>query len=342
MSEADSGLSFDDDATLRQLAGRSALVTGGMGFIGSNLARALVGLGCNVTVLDCLEPGEGGNRFNLAAIEARIDLRIADIRDEAAVGAAVEGRDYVFNLAGGGRHLDSLADPFRDLDVNLRGSLIVLEAVRRLAPQARVVFGGTRSEYGLIQSTPVTEEHPLRPTEINSADKAAVELYHFAYHVSHGLSTVTLRLPNVYGPRMQMEHPRQGFLNWFVRTVIEDGTIRLFGDGTQVRDLVYIDDVVRAHLLAALMPDAAGEAFNVGSGDPSRLVDVAEALVQIAGKGRIEYVPFPDDARRIEIGDYVADVRKIRRMLGWQMTTTLREGLEGSVRYYEKYREHYW
>lgn len=330
------------DLRLHALGGTNALVTGGLGFIGSNLVHALVALGCRVTVLDNLAPDQGGNRFNLKGIEDQVEVCSGDIRDEAAVGRLVAGRDFVFCLAGMGSHLDSLEAPFIDLDVNVRGTLVVLEAVRRHAPEATVVYGATRSAYGLIQTTPVTEQHPLLPTEANSVNKAAADLYHYAYHVAHGLKTVSLRLTNTYGPRMLVKHHRQGFINWFVRLAVEGGTFKLYGDGSQVRDLVYVDDVVRAHLLAAITPGAVGEAFNIGSGRPASLVTIARELIDIAGCGRIEYVPFPDEARRIEIGDYVADTTKIERTLDWHAQVPLREGLERSVRYFQAYGEHYW
>jgi UDP-glucose 4-epimerase len=255
---------------------------------------------------------------------------------------AVQGCDFVFNMAASVSHLDSLDAPFQDLDINVRGTLVALEAVRRHAPQARVVYGGTRSEYGLIQSRPVREDHPLLPTEVNSANKAVGDLYHFAYHIAHGLYTVTLRLTNTYGPRMLMEHYRQGFINWFVRLAVEGGVFKLYGDGTQVRDLVYVDDTVEALLLAPIVPGAAGQAFNLGSGRPASLKELAELLIEIAGKGSIEYVPFPEDAKRIEIGDYVADVTKVSEVMDWRPKVALREGLERSIRYFEQYRERYW
>jgi UDP-glucose 4-epimerase len=341
-------LSFPDrdalraDRRLDAFQGRHALVTGGLGFIGSNLVHALTALDCRVTVIDSLAPEQGGNRFNLKGIEDSVDLRVEDIRDEEAVAAAVRGQDFVFNLAASVSHLDSLDAPFHDVDVNVRGTLVVLEAIRRFSPEAHVVYAGTRSEYGLIQTVPVSEEHPLLPTEVNSANKAAGDLYHFAYHIAHGLPTVSLRLTNTYGPRMLTAHWRQGFINWFVRLAVEGGTFRLYGDGSQVRDLVYVDDVVKALLLAAVTPQATGQALNVGSGKPVSLLEIATELIDIAGKGEIEYVPFPEDAKRIEIGDYVADTTKIERVLDWEPAVSLREGLERSVRYFEAHREHYW
>jgi UDP-glucose 4-epimerase len=319
-----------------------SLVTGGLGFIGSNIVRTLNAVGGRVRVIDSLAPGQGGNRFNLDGIEPEVDVRVADLNDETAVRESVDGVDFVFNLAGGGQHLDSLENPIHDLEANLRGHLVLLEAIRRQSPGARVVYGGSRSEYGLIQTRPVTEEHPLLPTEINSANTAAGGLYHHAYFVAHGTKTCNLRLTNIYGPRMLVTHFRQGFLNWLVRLAIDGETIKLYGDGTQVRDLVYVDDTVNAFLQAGLCAAAAGQTFNVGSGKPSSLTEIAETLIDVTGRGRIEYVPFPYDARRIEIGDYVANVTKIRSTLGWEASVSLREGLERSVRFYRENREHYW
>jgi UDP-glucose 4-epimerase len=330
------------DARLAAYAGKNALVTGGLGFIGSNLVHALVGLGANVRVVDSLAADHGGNRFNLEGIAERVDVRIADIRDESAMTDAVDGQQYVFNIAGLGSHLDSLEDPYHDLDVNARGTLVVLESVRRHAPEAAVVHAGSRAAYGRLKASPVDEDHPLLPTEVNSANKGVADLYQLAYHVAHGLNTVSLRLTNTYGPRMLMQHWRQGFINWFVRLAVEGGTFRLYGDGTQVRDLNYVDDVVRAFLLAGVMPNLCGQSLNVGSGRPVSLLEIAETLIEVAGAGSIEMVPFPEEAKRIEIGDYVADTTKIESTLDWRPCTDLRAGLERSVAYYRSYRERYW
>jgi UDP-glucose 4-epimerase len=330
------------DRRLEAYRGTRALVTGGLGFIPSNVVHALTTLGCSVVVVDSLSPGQGGNRFNLTGIEDRVDVRIADIRDDAAMTDAVKDCDFVFNMAAAVSHLDSLEDPFPDFEVNARGNLQVLEVIRKHAPAAKVIYAGTRSEYGLIQTTPVSEAHPLLPTESNSANKAVATLYHVAYHIAHGMHTVSMRLTNTYGPRMLVQHFRQGFINWFVRLAIEGATFRLYGDGTQVRDFVYVDDTVRALLLAPITPGAAGQVFNIGSGRPVSLREIAETLISITRRGNIEYVPFPEDAKRIEIGDYVADVHKITEVMDWRPRVSLREGLERSIRYYEAFREQYW
>jgi nucleoside-diphosphate-sugar epimerase len=329
------------DPRLQAFVGRSALVTGGYGFIGSNLVRALVDLNCRVTMVDNLDPGAGGNRFNLSGVEDRVEVCCSDIRDLDTMRDAVRGRDYVFHLAGRNSHLDSLEGPFEDLDVNGRGTLTVLEAVRREAPTARVVHAGSRSEYGAIQTSPVDETHPLLPTEANSAHKALSTLYQLAYHQAHGMQTVALRLPNCYGPRMYTKDHRLGVINWFLHQTVEGAHLRLYGDGTQQRDTLYVDDAVRAFLYAALAPDAPGHALNIGAGRPTSLREIAEALVPLGAAG-VEIVPFPEDAKRIEIGDYVADTTLTERLLDWRAEVELADGLSRSVAYFREHKERYW
>ena len=318
------------------------LVTGGMGFIGSNIVRVLVALGARVTVVDHMAPEQGGNAFNLADIAGAVSVLEHDIGDEPQVAEAVRGQDYVFNLAGKSSHVDSLESPFYDMETNVRGQLVLLEAVRQHAPGARVVFASTRSVYGAIQTSPVAEDHPVLPTEVNSANKGAADLYHIAYWHAHGISTASLRLTNIYGPRMLMGHSRQGFINWFVRLALEGGEFRLYGDGSQLRDLVYVDDTVEAFLAAGLQRDQQGVAFNIGSGNAASLREIAQTLVEITGRGSLSFVPFPEEAKRIEIGDYVADTTRSREGLGWQARTDLRRGLEATCAYYEAHRSHYW
>ena len=321
-------------------SGQSCLVTGGLGFIGSNLTRRLIELGASVTVVDNRSPGQGANSFNLDGFSG-VEVREHGIGDENAIADAVRGRDYVFNLAGRSSHVDVLESPYADMETNVRGQLVLLEAIRHEAPAARVVYASTRSVYGAIQTRPVSEDHPFLPTESNSVDKAAADLYHIAYSHSHGLSTVCLRLTNVYGPRMLMAHSKQGFINWFTRLAIEGREINLLGDGSQQRDLLYIDDAVDAFLVAGLAKQHSGDAFNIGTGVGVSLREVAEALVAITGRGSIAYAPFPESMRKIEIGDYITATRKAETVLGWQARTSLHCGLKATCEYYEKNRDHY-
>lgn len=323
-------------------AAAPVLVTGGMGFIGSTLARRLVGLGARVTVLDNLNPGQGGNRANLDGIESDIEAIVGDQADTALVARLVRGQAVVFNLCGRVAHMDSLRDPFGDLHANNLAQLTLLEAVRQHNRDARVVYAGTRSQYGRARTLPVLEDHPQHPTDINGVHKAAAERYHLIYHSAHGVRACSLRLTNIYGPRQLMAHGRQGFMNWFMRRAMDGEQILVYGDGAQLRDMLYVDDAVEAFLLAGLAPAAEGCAFNIASGEGVSVRRLAEATVAAAGRGSVQAVEYPADARPIEVGDFVADVTAARATLGWQPTVPLEEGLRRTVAYFEQRRERYW
>jgi nucleoside-diphosphate-sugar epimerase len=313
--------------------GKRVLVTGGLGFIGSTVARRLADLGAEVRVVDALVPEHGGNWANLAAYEKRIEVRLADLRDPAVARAAVPGVDYVFNLAGQVSHLDSMRDPVTDLTVNALVQPILLDACRALAPEAPVVYASTRQIYGKPDYLPVDEAHPIRPVDVNGINKMAGEAYHTLYHQVYGQRCVSLRLTNTYGPCMRIKDARQTFLGVWLRHVVEDTCLEVWG-GQQRRDLVYVDDVAEAFLLAAANPSAWGRVFNVGGGPPVTLEALATLLVETAGSGRFQKREFPPERKRIDIGDYFADDRPFRAVTGWRPTVGLGEGLARSLAYY--------
>jgi UDP-glucose 4-epimerase len=323
-------------------AGKSVLVTGGLGFIGSNLALRLVELGAKVTVVDSLLPELGGNRFNLAPVETRVRVSTADLRDPTAVDDLVEGHEVVFSVAGQVSHVDSMTDPVGDLEINCRSQLSLLEALRRRNPGARVVFAGSRQQYGRPRYLPVDEDHPLEPVDVNGIHKAAAESATLLYHRVHGLPTCSLRLTNTYGPRMQMRHQRQGFVAWFVRLAVEGREIELYGGGESLRDFNEVEDVIDAFLRCGTDDAAVGEVFNLGHPEPVTVRQFAELLLDVAGGGSLRERPFPHDRARIDIGSVYADYGKIRDRLGWEPRIGLREGLEHMVDYYRQHREHYW
>lgn len=323
-------------------AGRRVVVTGGLGFIGSNLAHRLVSCGCKVVLVDSLIPEYGGNIFNIQEISNQVRVNISDIRDRNALPRLIENVDVVFNLAGQTSHLDSMLDPFTDLDVNAKSQLSLLETCRRYNPEARVVFASTRQIYGRPDYLPVDERHPIRPVDVNGINKAAGEQYHMLYHEVHGLKTCALRLTNTYGPRMRVRDARQTFLGIWIRQAIEKSTIRVFGDGTQLRDFTYVDDCVEALMLAGKSTAAVGEVFNVGGSEVIDLVKVAEMLVSLVPGAHFEVVPFPSERKAIDIGDYFANDQKIRLALGWEPRISLMDGLAKTVRYYEEHSEMYW
>jgi len=323
-------------------SGKRILITGGLGFIGSTLGRRLADLGADVLLVDSLIPEYGGNLFNIAGYEDKLKVNIADVRDEFSMDYLVQGRDLLFNLAGQTAHVDSMRDPYTDLEINCRAQLAILEACRKNNPGIKIIFTSTRQMYGKPDYLPVDERHLLHPTDVNGINKMAGEWYHILYNNVYGVRAVSLRLTNTYGPRMRVKDARQTFLGIWVKRLIEGETIEVWGDGTQIRDFNYVDDVVDAMLLTAATDDANGQVFNLGSEETINLRDLAALLVDINGGGQYRVVPYPADRKPIDIGDYYADYRRIRGKLGWTPLVRLREGLARTLEYYRRYRARYW
>jgi len=324
------------------LTNADCLITGGLGFIGSNLARRLVELGARVTLVDSLIPEYGGNLFNIAGIEDRVRVNIADVRDEYSMDYLVRGRDFLFNLAGQTSHLDSMRDPYTDLEINCRAQLSILEACRKQNPRVKIVYASTRQIYGKPDYLPVDERHLLHPTDVNGVNKMAGEWYHILYNNVYGIRAVSLRLTNTYGPRMRVKDARQTFLGDWIRRLIDGESLEIWGDGMQIRDFNYVDDAVEAILLAATSDDGNGHIFNLGSDETINFRDLAELCVEMNGGGSYRIIPFPADRKPIDIGDYYADYRLIRGKLGWVPRVGLREGLARTLEFYRANREHYW
>lgn len=321
--------------------GKKVLITGGLGFIGSTLAIRLVESGAEVTVIDSLIPEYGGNLFNVEPVKERVKVNISDVRDRNSINFLVQGQDYLFNLAGTLSHIDSMRDPFTDLEINCVSQLRILEACRENNPAIKVVFAGTRGQYGRAQYLPVDEKHPLHPTDVNGINNNAGENYHLLYNEVYGIRACSLRLTNTYGPRHQMKHARQGVLNWFVRQVIDGQKIKIYGAGSQIRDTNYVDDVVEAMLLAMVTDETNGEVYNLG-GEPLTLIQFVESLIEENGGGDFELVKFPSDLKAIEIGDYIASYEKFKTLTGWTPKASLRDGLSRTLAYYRGNKKHYW
>lgn len=321
---------------------KQVLITGGVGFIGSNLARRLVALGAKVTLADSLIPLYGGNLFNIEDIRERVTLNITDVRDPFAMAYLVQGKDYLFNLAGQTSHLDSMTNPQTDLEINAAAQLFILEACRQHNPGVKIVFASTRQIYGKPEYLPVDEAHPIKPVDVNGINKLAGEWYHLLYNNVYGIRACALRLTNTYGPGMRVKDARQTFLGIWIRNVIEGKPILVFGDGDQLRDFNYVDDAVVALLQAALNPRADGQVFNLGSREVVSLKQLAQMLAELHLGARFEIVPFPPERKVIDIGDYYSDCNKIETELGWQPKVGLQEGLVASLAYYSKHQQHYW
>lgn len=326
----------------KNFKGKNVLITGGLGFIGSNLAMELVKLESKVTLVDSMIPEYGGNFFNIKEIEDKAKVNIADIRDEHSMRYIVKGRDYIFNLAGTLSHIDSMIDPYTDLEINCRSQLSILEACRKNNKEVKVVFAGTRGQYGKAVYLPIDEKHPLQPLDVNGINNTAGESYHILYNNVYGIKAASLRLTNTYGPRHQMKHSRQGFLNWFIRLALDNQEIQIYGEGKQLRDFNYVGDVVKAFLMVAASDKANGQVFNLGSASPISIAEVADLVVGLAGSGTYRHIDFPSDKLRIEIGDYYADFGKIRDTLGWKPETSLEDGLRETIDFYRRYKKYYW
>ncbi|MBU6461077.1 MAG: GDP-mannose 4,6-dehydratase [Proteobacteria bacterium] len=321
---------------------KHVLITGGLGFIGSNLAHTLVALGARVTIVDSMIPQYGGNLFNIEGIKNKVQVNISDVRDPHAINYLVKYQDYLFNLAGQTSHLDSMQDPQIDLDINASAQLSILEACRKHNPSIKIVFASTRQLYGKPQYLPVDEKHPICPVDVNGINKLAGEWYHLLYYRVYGIRSCALRLTNTYGPRMRVKDARQTFLGIWLRNLVDHKPLLVFGDGGQLRDFNYIDDVVNALLLAAAEEKSDGEIFNLGSKEVVSLAELATTMVALRSGASYSVVPFPPERKAIDIGDYYSDFTKIEQVLGWKPYVPLSVGLRRSLDYYLMHSEHYW
>lgn len=330
------------NSSFTSMEGKRALITGGAGFIGSNLARRLVRLGAQVTIVDSLIPIYGGNLRNIEDIRDQVALNISDVRDSFSMAYLVQGQDYLFNLAGQTSHLDSMTNPQVDLDINAAAQLSILEACRQHNPDIKIVFASTRQLYGKPEYLPVDEIHPIHPVDVNGINKLAGEWYHLLYNNVYGIKACALRLTNTYGPGMRVKDARQTFLGIWLRNVIEGKPVLIFGDGMQLRDFNYVDDVVDALLIAAIDSKVNGQVFNLGSKEVVNLKYLAELLCTLHQGANFEIVPFPPERKAIDIGDYYSDFSKFNEVLGWAPRVGLGEGLAASLEYYKCHRNYYW
>jgi UDP-glucose 4-epimerase len=328
--------------SINHYSNKRVLITGGLGFIGSNLARALVAQDARVTLVDSLIPQYGGNPFNINDIREQVLVNVCDVRDPFAIAYLLKDKDYLFNLAGQTSHLDSMVDPQTDLDINAEAQLSILEACRKVNPSIKIVFASTRQLYGRPDYLPVDEKHPIRPVDVNGINKLAGEWYHLLYNNVYGIRACALRLTNTYGPGMRVKDARQTFLGIWVRLLIEGKPIKVFGDGLQLRDFNYVDDCVIALLLAGANDDANGKVYNLGSTEVIGLKALAEMMIQLGEHGAFELIPFPPERKAIDIGDYYSDFSLINRELGWQPKISLHEGLKHTMTYYQANYRHYW
>lgn len=322
--------------------GKMVLILGGLGFIGASLAVRLARLGAKVTVVDAMIDEYGGNLFNIEPAKDLIRVNFCDIRDASAIEWLVRGQDYIFHSAAQVCHLKSLSDPFPDVDINIRGTVVVMDALRKHNPLAKIIKLGSRGQYGSVLKLPAGEDVVPRPKGIYEISLLAAEHIILSYHSNHGVPCVLTRLTNIYGPRAQMRHNRFCVANWFMRLALEKKTIPVFGDGLIKRDFLYVDDCVDALMAVAVHPDALGEVFNIGHDQPSHFRELAETIVQLEPEASWTFTPFSPERKAQEPGDFYSDISKIRRVAGWKPKVSLREGVERTIAFYKEFGEHYW
>jgi len=327
---------------MKNYSGKEILITGGLGFIGSNLARSLAVQGANVTLVDSLIPQYGGNTFNIDDIQNKVVVNVCDVRDTFAMAHLIQGKDYLFNLAGQTSHLDSMTDPHTDLDINAAAQLSILEVCRKENPDIKIVFASTRQLYGRPDYVPVDEKHPISPVDVNGINKLAGEWYHLLYNNVYGIRACALRLTNTYGPGMRVKDARQTFLGIWIRLLLEGKPIKVFGDGKQLRDFNFVEDCVEALLLAGASDQANGKIYNLGCSEVIGLKDLAKMMVNLGYGGSFDLAPFPSERKAIDIGDYFSDFSLITKELGWVPKIDLKDGLKLTLNYYSTHSSHYW
>lgn len=321
---------------------KNVLITGGLGFIGSNLAIALVKNGAKVTIIDNMMSRQGGNLFNIKQVKNDVHIEFSDIRNQHVMNKLVQGKDYIYHLAGQVNHVDSIRNPLKDLSTNAVGTLVVLEACRKKNPNIKFIFTGTRGQYGSSISLPVNEEHPMHPMGVYAITNLCAENLVMIYDKIHKIKSIALRITNTYGPRHQMKHDEYGVLNWFIRKAIDNQNIPIFGSGLILRDFLYIDDLVDALLMCGLCEKAYGLVFNIGSGKPTNFIELAKLITRLAESGNFKFTDFTKERKEIEPGDYYADISKIKNTVGWTPKVDLENGIVKTLDFYRAYKKYYW
>lgn len=327
---------------MEKIMNKRILITGGLGMIGSTIAAKLVEFGADVTLVDALIKPFGGNFFNIQNFKDKIKINISDIRDKESMKILVKDKDIVFNLAAQVSHNDSIQNPFVDTDINYIGHLTVLEAIKNYNPDAKILYSGSRLQFGKILQNPVSEDHPLNPLTPYAVNKTAAENLYLYYHRAFNIPVVIFRIANPYGPRCQMQHSKYSIINWFIRLAMDNKEIQVFGDGSQIRDYIFVDDLADAFISAAFDNRSSGEIFNIGSGVGTKFSDMVKSIVEIVGRGKIKFQPWPEDYLNVETGNYITDITKIKNYLNWSTRFDLKDGIKRTVEYYKKNKEYYW
>lgn len=327
---------------MSNLADKNILILGGLGFLGSNLALRLIGLGSHVTIYDPLLPGYGGNIFNIHPYQKDVRIIKKDIRDHKSLAKAIENQNIIFNFAAQVSYIDSLNDPFMDLDINVKGQLLLLEICRKINPQARLFFSSSRLVYGKNKRSEVKEDAPTKPLNLYGIHKLTSEQYMELYSREFNISSTVFRITNPYGPRQQMIHSKYSIVGWFIRQAMEDKVIKIFGDGLQERDYIFSIDIINAFIAVAEKSLKGYHCFNVGNGIGVKFKTMVETILKIINKGRLEFVKWPKNYKSIETGSFIANTSLLNKYTNWKSSTNLIEGIKKTYLYYKKYQNYYW
>lgn len=332
-----------EKTVIEKYKGKEVLITGGLGFIGSNLAIKLVELGAKVTILDNLAPLYGGNQFNILPIKDKVNLEIGDIRDKELIDKLIPGKDFIFDFAAQVSYVDSPDIPFEDLDINCKGHLNILESCKDSNKQAKIVFSSSRLVLGNIKKKLITEDHPTNPLSLYGVHKLTAEKYFYMYNRNYGLRTAVLRITNPYGERQQIKHSKYSIPGWFMRMAMEGKTIKVFGNGNQKRDYIYIKDLVSAFIYVGISDKTDGEIYNCGSGKMIRFKDMVKNIIEVVESGKMEYVPWPDNYKRDKNDekDIKTSISKLQEVTGWKPKANLNESLKSMFDYYKDNKDKY-
>jgi nucleoside-diphosphate-sugar epimerase len=325
----------------KELAGKNVVITGGLGFLGSNLARRAIELGANVTLIDTLNPLYGGNYYNIKGIEHKVTLIINDTRNIEIVEPFIKKADIIYHFAAQVSYIDSLNMPNEDYNLNAQSTLIILELCRKHNPKAKILFASSRMVLGKVEGNMMTEDAIPNPLSLYGIHKLTSEKYLGMYYKDFGIPYVVLRITNPYGIRQQIKHSKYSLVGWFIRQAMENKEISIFGTGTQLRDYIYSEDIVNAFLMCAVCEDAIGQIVNIGSGVSTQFKDMVETVVKVVGKGSVKYTPWPKEYEKIETGDIKTDISKLKSLTGWNPENSIEQGIQKTYEYYKQYKQFY-
>jgi len=317
------------------------VITGGLGFLGSSLAQKLVNYQAKIIIIDNLNPLYGGNYFNLNGIQNKVKIIIDDIRNEKVLIPIIKQCDMLYHFAAQVSYIDSLSMPYEDLELNARSTLQILEICRKYNSEAKIIFSSSRMVLGKIESDHISENSPTNPLSLYGIHKLTSEKYLIMYYKDFGIPFIIFRITNPYGPRQQIKHCKYSLVGWIIKQAMEGKTIKIFGDGKQLRDYIYIDDIVEAIYRCSTNDKATGEIINVASGKSTEFQMMVKEVVNIVKNGNYEFVPWPDNYEKIETGDVIADISKLLSLANWKPKYNLKEGILKTYEYYKKYLMHY-